>query len=77
MNPSLQPKPRRLRHSASFAIASMFAITGLLVGAFITGTLDYSPTSIAAVPPVSKELPSSQVADLSRGFAHIIKNVSE
>ena len=75
MNPSLQPNSRGLRHPASFAIASMFAITGLLVGAFITGTLDFSPTSIAAVPQVSKELPSSQVGDLDRGFAPIIKTV--
>jgi len=75
MHSSLQSKFRGWRHSASFALASIFAITGLLVGAFVTGTLDFSPTSIAAVPQVSQELPSSQVGDVNRGFAHIIKTV--
>jgi len=54
---------------------TMFASTGVLAGTLITGSLDFSPPSIAAVPPVAQDLGPVQSGSLDKGFATIVKQV--
>ena len=75
MHASPQPKRHGLGRFVPMSIVSFFAITGLCVGALLTGSFNLAPTTIAAVPEFTEQTSSIQSGSMERGFATVVKHV--